>query len=322
MIPSTLASTRYNFPGQTSMIRGKVRDIYHIDNDILVMIATDRISAFDVVLPHAIPFKGQVLNQIASLFLDATASLVPNWKIAEPDPMVTLGRRCRPFEVEMVIRGYLSGSAWRSYKNGNRNICGVKLADRMREHQQFKTPVITPTTKATQGHDLDIAPQEIITKGLMTKEEYQQIEEYTRKLFDFGTAWAKKRGLILVDTKYEFGKDENGQILLIDEVHTPDSSRYFVAETYQQDFEKGERQRQLSKEFVREWLMANGFHGAKGQQVPDMSDEFVMQVSERYIELFEKITGQEFVKTVSTDLHSRIEQHIVHYLNTAVRPTD
>ena len=273
------------------------------------MVATDRISAFDVVLPEGIPFKGQILNQIASKFLDLTSDIVPNWKLSTPDPMVTVGTKCEPFPVEMIIRGYLTGSSWRSYKAGAREICGVKIPEGMKEHQKFPQPIITPTTKAAEGHDEDISKEEIIKRGLISAEDYAQIEEITYKLFQRGTEVAAKRGLILVDTKYEFGK-KDGKIILIDEIHTPDSSRYFYSEGYEERFKKGEPQRQLSKEFVREWLMANGFQGKDGQKVPEMTPEIVNGISERYIELYEHITGEKFVKETSEDLAKRIEENV------------
>ncbi len=309
-----LTATNFNFPGQSRFYKGKVRDVYFIGNDLLVMIATDRISAFDVVLPKGIPFKGQVLNQIASLFLDATADIVPNWKLASPDPMVTVGKACQAFAVEMVIRGYLSGSAWRNYQQGSRLICDVELPDGMKEHQKFDTPIITPTTKAAEGHDEDIAPKDIIANKLMTQEEYQMVEDYTKRLFARGTALAAEKGLILVDTKYEFGKDSEGNIRLIDEIHTPDSSRYFLAESYEDDFRHQRKQKQLSKEFVREWLMDNNFRGLEGQEPPHMTDEFVMQTSERYIELYEKVTGQQFSKADTQNIAARIERNVEDYL--------
>ena len=309
-----LTNTDFHFDGQKSVYHGKVRDVYNINDDKLVMVATDRISAFDVVLPKGIPFKGQILNQIASKFLDATADIVPNWKLATPDPMVTVGRRAESFPVEMIIRGYLTGSSWRSYKAGARAICGVPIPDGMREHQRFEKPIITPTTKAAEGHDEDISKEDIIAKGLISAEDYAKIEAITYKLFERGTEIAAKRGLILVDTKYEFGKI-NGEIVLIDEIHTPDSSRYFYSEGYEERFAKGEQQRQLSKEFVREWLMANGFQGKEGQKVPEMTDEIVDGISERYIELYEHITGEKFQKAdVSQDLAARIENNVKTYL--------
>lgn len=310
---SAIVETRFAFPGQTGVYRGKVRDVYFVD-DLLVMIATDRISAFDVVLPKGIPFKGQVLNQIASEFLDATANIVPNWKLACPDPMVTIGRRCQPYPVEMIIRGYLTGSSWRAYKNGARHICGVPLPDGMQEHQKFPEPILTPTTKATEGHDEDISRDEIISSGLIPEAEYKLLEEYTLRLFERGTQMAAEKGLILVDTKYEFGK-AGDTIYLIDEIHTPDSSRYFYADGYEERFARGEQQRQLSKEFVREWLMQKGFQGKEGQSVPQMDEVFVNQVSERYIELFEKITGQPFQKADTSNVLKRVEENILQFLN-------
>lgn len=311
---NTVTKTQFSFPGQKSLYEGKVRDVYNIDDELLVMIVTDRISAFDVVLPEGIPFKGQVLNQIAAKFLDATADIVPNWKVDVPDPMVTVGKYCDPFPVEMIIRGYLTGSSWRTYKKGAREICGVPIPDGMKEHQRFPEPIITPTTKATEGHDEDISKEEIIRQGLVSAEDYGQLEKYTAALFKRGTEMAEKMGLILVDTKYEFGK-RDGQIYLIDEIHTPDSSRYFYLEGYQERQDKGEPQKQLSKEFVREWLMANGFQGQPGQQVPEMTGEFVHSVSERYIELYEKITGETFQKADISNVMDRIERNIRNFLN-------
>ncbi len=308
-----LTRTDYHFPGQTGVYHGKVRDVYSVDDDTLVMIATDRISAFDVVLPKGIPYKGQVLNQIASTFLDATADIVPNWKVASPDPMVTVGVRCEPYKVEMVIRGYITGSAWREYKKGTRVLCGLPLPEGLRENQRFETPMITPTTKADEGHDENISKEEIIAQGLVSKEEYWQLEQYTYALFKRGTEMAAEKGLILVDTKYEFGK-KDGRIYLIDEIHTPDSSRYFYSEGYEERFEKGEEQKQLSKEFVRKWLMDNGFQGQEGQEVPEMTDAYCHSVSERYIELYEKIVGEKFVKADAADLEARIEKNIAEYL--------
>jgi phosphoribosylaminoimidazole-succinocarboxamide synthase len=309
----TLTKTNYHFAGQTQVYHGKVRDVYSIGDDTLVMIATDRISAFDVVLPKGIPYKGQVLNQIAAKFLDATADIVPNWKKASPDPMVTVGVRCEPYKVEMVIRGYITGSAWREYQKGARLLCGLPLPEGLRENQRFETPLITPTTKADEGHDENISREEIIAQGLVSKEEYEQLEQYTYALFKRGTEMAAEKGLILVDTKYEFGKKE-GQIYLIDEIHTPDSSRYFYSDGYAERFEKGEEQKQLSKEFVRKWLMDNGFKGQTGQQIPVMTDEYCRSVSERYIELYEKIVGEKFVKADAADLEARIEKNITEYL--------
>lgn len=311
-----LTTTDFQFEGQKSVYHGKVRDVYTVKNDLLVMIATDRISAFDVVLPKGIPYKGQMLNQIAARFLDATADIVPNWKLATPDPMVTVGLRCEGFPVEMIVRGYLCGSAWRAYKNGAREICGVNIPDGMRENQRFEKPIITPTTKAEYGmHDEDISKEEILKSGLVSAEDYALLEKYTMELFLRGSEMAAKRGLILVDTKYEFGK-RDGKIYLIDEIHTPDSSRYFYMEGYEDRFEKGEAQKQLSKEFVREWLMENGFQGKDGQSVPEMTDEIVAGISERYIELFENISGEQFNKAISDDIAGRIEKNIREYLAT------
>ncbi len=311
---NALTKTDFNFKGQTNVYHGKVRDVYSINNDTLVMVATDRISAFDVILPKGIPFKGQMLNQIAAKFLDATTDICPNWKLATPDPMVTVGLRCEGYPVEMIVRGYLCGSAWRSYKAGAREICGVKIPEGMKENQKFPTPIITPTTKAEIGeHDADISKEEIIAKGLVSKEEYEILEKYTMALFNRGTEMAAKRGLILVDTKYEFGK-KDGKIYLMDEIHTPDSSRYFYAEGYKERFEKGEPQKQLSKEFVREWLMENGFQGKEGQKVPEMTEAKVAEISERYIELYENITGEKFNREQTNDIAKRIEENINQYL--------
>ena len=311
-----VVKTKFQFPKQKSLYEGKVRDVYNIDDKYLAMVVTDRISAFDVVLPKGIPYKGQVLNQIAAKFLDATADIVPNWKLATPDPMVTIGKRLQPFKVEMVVRGYLAGSAWREYKAGSRTLCGVQLPEGMVENQKFPTPIITPTTKADEGHDENISRQEIISQGLVSEEDYTQLENYTYALFNRGTEIAAKQGLILVDTKYEFGKDVDGKIYLIDEIHTPDSSRYFYAEGYKERLKNGEKQRQLSKEFVREWLMENGFQGKENQQVPEMTDEFIQQVSERYIELYEHIVGEKFVKAdESNDIEARIQNNVTAYLN-------
>jgi phosphoribosylaminoimidazole-succinocarboxamide synthase len=312
----TILSSNYNFPGQKSIYKGKVRDVYNIDDKYLLMIVSDRISAFDVVLPKGIPYKGQVLNQIAAKFLDATSDIVPNWKIATPDPTVTFGHKCEPFPVEMIVRAYLTGSSWRSYNGGSREICGIKIPDGMKEHQRFETPIITPTTKAEQGrHDEDISRSEIISSGLISEEDYVLIEKYTMYVFLRGSEIAKQHGLILVDTKYEFGKKE-GKIYLIDEINTPDSSRYFYADKYQEHFEKGMPQKQLSKEFVREWLMANGFQGKTGQNVPEMSDEFVDEVSERYIELYEKITGEKFIRSDISNVPDRIETNCRSFLKS------
>ncbi|MDR2037099.1 MAG: phosphoribosylaminoimidazolesuccinocarboxamide synthase [Bacteroidales bacterium] len=310
---NALTKTNFHFPEQKSLYVGKVRDVYDIDGRYLVMVVSDRISAFDVVLPRGIPYKGQVLNQIASKFLDATADIVPNWKIASPDPMVTIGHRCAPFKVEMVIRGYLTGHAWREYQSGKRMLCGVPLPDGMKENQKFDRPIITPTTKADEGHDLDISREEIIRQHLVSEADYIQLESYTQALFARGTQMAAEKGLILVDTKYEFGK-KDGKIYLIDEIHTPDSSRYFYANGYEDRLAKNEPQKQLSKEFVRQWLISNGFQGKEGQQVPEMTDDYVHQVSERYIELFEKITGETFQKANTDHLEQRIETNITGYL--------
>lgn len=309
----TLARTDFRLPGQKAVYRGKVRDVYTLENDLLVMIATDRISAFDVVLPAGIPYKGQVLNQIAAHYLDATRDIVPNWKIATPDPMVTIGHRCEPFKVEMVIRGYITGSAWRAYAAGERVLCGLPLPEGMRENQRFEHPIITPTTKADEGHDENISREEIIAQGLVSKEDYEQIERYTYALFERGTQMAAEKGLILVDTKYEFGK-KDGKIYLIDELHTPDSSRYFYAEGYQERFERGEAQKQLSKEFVRQWLIENGFQGKPGQQIPEMTEAYCDSVSERYIELYERVVGKPFEKADLSNLAERIEKNITEYL--------
>lgn len=310
---TALIETNYQFPNQTSVYHGKVRDVYTINNELLVMIATDRISAFDVVLPKGIAYKGQILNQIASQFLDATADIIPNWKLATPDPMVTVGLRCEPFRVEMVIRGYLTGSAWREYKAGVRQLCGVQLPEGMKENQKFPTPIITPTTKEDEGHDENISKEEIIAQGVVSKEDYESLERYTYQLFERGTQMAKDKGLILVDTKYEFGK-KDGKIYLIDEIHTPDSSRYFYADSYQELFDQGKEQRQLSKEFVRQWLIENGFQGKDGQKVPEMTDDFCDQVSTRYIELYEHIVGEKFKKEDNSNLKERIEKNILAYL--------
>ena len=306
---TTLTKTDFHFPDQTAVYHGKVRDVYTIGNDLMVMVATDRISAFDVILPEGIPYKGQVLNQIAAYFLDASADIVPNWKMAVPDPMATVGLKAEGVPVEMIIRGYLTGSAWREYKAGVREICGVKIPDGMRENEKFPTPIITPTTKAAEGHDENISREEIIAQGLVSEEHYQVMEDYTRKLFELGSKMAEEKGLILVDTKYEFGI-RDGKVILIDEIHTPDSSRYFYAEGYKERFEKGEPQRQLSKEFVRQWLIDNGFMGKEGQKVPEMTPEFIHSVSERYIELYEHITGKKFHKADETNLSDRIKTNV------------
>ncbi len=311
----SLTRTEFDFPKQTAKYVGKVRDVYTINNEYMVMVATDRISAFDVVLPKGIPYKGQVLNQIASKFLDSTSDIVKNWKIASPDPMVTVGYRCDSLPVEMIVRGYLTGSSWRAYKGGAREICGVKIPDGMREHQKFETPIVTPTTKAEiGGHDQDISREEIIRQGLVKEDIYNELERISLALFERGSQIAAERGLILVDTKYEFGL-KDGEIYLIDEIHTPDSSRYFYKEGYQERFDKGEQQKQLSKEFVREWLMENNFSGQQGQQVPEMTDEIVDSISERYIELYENITGSKFEKAEYTgDVYERIETNVKNML--------
>ncbi|MEI6696111.1 MAG: phosphoribosylaminoimidazolesuccinocarboxamide synthase [Bacteroidota bacterium] len=312
---NAITSTNFNFPGQNNVYIGKVRDVYTIADKYLVMVVSDRISAFDVVLPKGIPYKGQVLNQIASKALDATLDILPNWKIAVPDPMVSIGRFCEPFKVEMVIRGYLSGHAWREYKSGKRSICGVTMPDGMKENDRFPQPIITPTTKAVIGHDEDISKEEIISLGLVSKADYEMLEKYTLAIFDRGSEMAAQKGLILVDTKYEFGKAE-GVIYLIDEIHTPDSSRYFYADGYAERQAKGEKQKQLSKEFVREWLMENGFQGHEGEKVPEMTDAFIHEVSERYIELYENITGETFLRADVTDVVKRVETNISNCLKT------
>lgn len=310
-----LTKTEFQLPGQKSVYHGKVRDVYNINDDLLVMVATDRISAFDVILPKGIPFKGQVLNQIASKMLDATSDICPNWKLATPDPQVTVGLACEGFRVEMIIRGYLTGSAWRDYKSGVREICGVRLPDGMRENERFPEPIITPTTKADEGHDMNISREEIISQGIVSAEDYAVMEDYTRRLFNRGQEIAAKRGLILVDTKYEFGK-RDGKVYLIDEIHTPDSSRYFYAEGYEENFEKGEPQRQLSKEFVRQWLIDHDFMNEPGQIMPEITDEYANSVSERYIELYEHITGETFDRTATDgDINSRIERNITAFLS-------
>lgn len=309
----TLVKTDYQFPEQRSEYHGKVRDVYTIGDDTLIMVATDRISAFDVILPKGIPHKGQVLNQIAAYFLDSTSDIVPNWKEATPDPMVTAGKKAEGFKVEMIIRGYLAGSAWRDYQSGRREICGVRLPDGMRENEKFPAPIITPTTKADAGHDMNISKEEIIAQGIVSSEDYEKMERYTRALFKRGSEMAAERGLILVDTKYEFGK-QDGKVILIDEIHTPDSSRYYYADGYDERFEKGEPQRQLSKEFVRQWLIENGFMGKENQKIPEMTDEFCRSVSQRYIELYEQITGNKFVPADGNDIEKRIEDNINQYL--------
>lgn len=310
---NTLTSTDFHFPGQQSVYHGKVRDVYTFSDGILAMVATDRISAFDVVLPKGIPYKGQVLNQLAAYMLDAVADVVPTWKLAVPDPMVTVGYRCEGIPVEMIIRGYLTGSAWRDYKSGAREICGVKLPEGMKENQKFPHPIITPTTKAAEGHDMNISREEIIARGIVSEADYEEMEQYTLRLFEIGSKLAQEKGLILVDTKYEFGK-LNGKVILIDEIHTPDSSRYFYADSYTELYAKGLPQRQLSKEFVRQWLIDNGFMGRPGEKVPEMTDEFCLSVSERYIELYEHITGQKFIKSPETDITDRIAKNVLDCL--------
>ncbi|MDE6243855.1 MAG: phosphoribosylaminoimidazolesuccinocarboxamide synthase [Muribaculaceae bacterium] len=309
----TLTNTDFSLPGQKSVYHGKVRDVYNISDRYLAMVATDRISAFDVILPKGIPFKGQVLNQIAAQFLDATNDIVPNWKVAVPDPMVTIGLLCEPFKVEMIVRGYLAGSAWRDYAAGAREICGVKLPEGLRENEKLPHPIITPPPKPAEGHDENISREKNIARGIGAKEDYEQMEQYALAIFERGTEMAARQGLILVDTKYEFGKHE-GRVILIDEIHTPDSSRYFYAEGYEERLAKGEPQKQLSKEFVRQWLISNGFMGKADQQVPEMTDEYCDEVSERYIELYEHITGEKFMKAAEEDLSARIERNITSWL--------
>lgn len=312
---NTLTTTNFNFPNQKSVYRGKVREVYNIGDELLVMIATDRISAFDVVLPKGIPYKGQILNQIATKFMQQTQDIVPNWLIATPDPNVAVGHLCQPFKVEMVIRGYLSGHAAREYALGKRMLCGVELPEGMKENDKFPTPIITPSTKADNGeHDEDISREDILKKGIVSEEDYVILEKYTRALFERGTEIAKEKGLILVDTKYEFGKTKDGKIVLIDEIHTPDSSRYFYSDGYQERQNKGEAQKQLSKEFVRQWLIANGFQGKKGQSVPEMTEEYVNSVSERYIELYENIIGEKFEKADVSNIEKRIENNVLEFL--------
>ena len=316
MANKALTKTEYHFEGQTAVYHGKVRDVYTINDDIMVMVATDRISAFDVVLPKGIPFKGQVLNQIAAKFLDATKDMCPNWKLATPDPQVTVGLKCEGFRVEMIIRGILTGSAWRDYEKGCREICGVKLPDGMKENQRFPEPIITPTTKADEGHDMNISKEEIIAQGIVSKEDYEIMEDYTRKLFARGQEIAAKQGLILVDTKYEFGK-RDGKVYLIDEIHTPDSSRYFYADGYEEKFAKGEPQKQLSKEFVRQWLIEHNFMNEPGQTMPEITDAYAESVAERYIELYEHIVGEKFDRsTDQSNIEARIEKNVTDYLKT------
>lgn len=312
---NTITTTQFNFPNQKSVYRGKVREVYNINDDLLVMIATDRLSAFDVVLPKGIPYKGQILNQIATKFMELTQDIVPNWLIATPDPSVAVGHLCEPFKVEMVIRGYVSGHAAREYALGKRKICGVTMAEGLKENDRFPEPIITPTTKADNGsHDEDISREDILAKGIVSEEDYLVLEKYTRALFQRGTEIAASRGLILVDTKYEFGKTKEGVIVLIDEIHTPDSSRYFYSEGYQERQDKGEEQKQLSKEFVRRWLIQNGFQGQEGQSIPDMTDEYIETVSDRYIELYENILGEKFVKADISNINDRIEKNVLDYL--------
>ncbi|TDX08348.1 phosphoribosylaminoimidazolesuccinocarboxamide synthase [Flavobacterium sp. S87F.05.LMB.W.Kidney.N] len=314
---NTITTTNFNFPNQKSVYRGKVREVYNINDELLVMVATDRLSAFDVVLPKGIPYKGQILNQIATKFMELTQDIVPNWLIATPDPNVAVGHLCEPFKVEMVIRGYLSGHAAREYAAGRKQICGVTMADGLKENDKFPEPIITPTTKADNGsHDEDISREAILAKGIVSEEDYLILEKYTRALFQRGTEIAASRGLILVDTKYEFGKTKDGVIVLIDEIHTPDSSRYFYADGYVERQEKGEEQKQLSKEFVRRWLIENGFQGQEGQQIPDMSDEYIESVSERYIELYENILGEKFVKADIDNIDQRINKNVLEYLSS------
>ncbi|HET8809281.1 MAG TPA: phosphoribosylaminoimidazolesuccinocarboxamide synthase [Flavobacteriaceae bacterium] len=312
---NTLVSTNFNFPGQKTVYHGKVREVYTLKNELLVMIATDRLSAFDVVMPKGIPYKGQVLNQLATKMMKATEDLVPNWLLATPDPNVAVGKQCEPFKVEMVIRGYLAGHAAREYKAGKRELCGIALPEGMKENDKFPEPIITPATKAEQGdHDEDISREAILKKGIVSEEEYVVLEDYTKKLFQRGTEIAAERGLILVDTKYEFGKTKDGEIVLIDEIHTPDSSRYFYAEGYQKRQENNQSQKQLSKEFVRQWLISKGFQGLEGQTLPEMSDEYIESVSERYIELYEHITGEKFVKASAENIEKRIEGNVLGFL--------
>jgi len=314
---NTITTTDFNFPNQKSVYRGKVREVYNINDELLVMVATDRLSAFDVVLPKGIPYKGQILNQIATKFMELTQDIVPNWLIATPDPNVAVGHLCEPFKVEMVIRGYLSGHAAREYAAGRKQICGVTMAEGLKENDKFPEPIITPTTKADNGsHDEDISRQDILAKGIVSEEDYLVLEKYTRALFQRGTEIAAKRGLILVDTKYEFGKTKDGVIVLIDEIHTPDSSRYFYADGYAERQANGEEQKQLSKEFVRRWLIENGFQGQEGQQIPNMTDEYIESVSERYIELFENILGEKFVKADIDNIDQRIEKNVLDYLSS------
>ncbi len=314
---NTITKTNFNFPGQESVYKGKVRDVYALENDLLVMIASDRLSAFDVVMPKGIPYKGQILNQIATKMMEKTADIVPNWLEATPDPNVAVGKKCEPFKVEMVIRGYMSGHAAREYKAGKRELCGVTMPEGLKENDKFPQPIITPATKAEHGdHDEDISREDIIKRRIVSKEDYLKLEEYTRKLFERGTEIAAKQDLILVDTKYEFGKTPEGEIVLIDEIHTPDSSRYFYKKGYEERQERGEAQKQLSKEFVRQWLISNGFQGLEGQKVPEMSDKYIESVSERYIELYENITGEKFIKADVSNIEERIQKNVESYLKT------
>lgn len=311
----TLTKTDFNFPGQQEVYHGKVRDVYGLEDNKIIIISTDRLSAFDVIMPKGIPYKGQILNQIATKMLKSTEDIVPNWLEETPDPNVAIGKKCTPFKVEMVIRGYLTGHAWREYNTGKRELCGINLPENMIEHQKFEKPIITPSTKADQGdHDEDISREEILKQGIVSEEDYKKLEEYTYKLFERGTEIAAKQGLILVDTKYEFGKTAEGEIVLIDEIHTPDSSRYFYADGYEERQEKGENQKQLSKEFVRQWLISQGFQGKEGQEIPEMSEEYIKTVSERYIELYENITGENFVKSDTENIEKRIEENVKKYL--------
>ncbi|WP_179346615.1 phosphoribosylaminoimidazolesuccinocarboxamide synthase [Winogradskyella ursingii] len=313
---NTITNTNFNFPNQKSVYKGKVREVYNINDEQLVMVATDRLSAFDVVMPKGIPYKGQILNQIATKMMKETEDLVPNWLVATPDPNTAVGHLCEPYKVEMVIRGYMSGHAAREYKLGKRKLCGVEMPDGMKENDKFPEPIITPATKAEMGdHDEDISKEDILKRGIVSKDDYEVLEDYTRKLFQRGTEIAEERGLILVDTKYEFGKTKDGKIVLIDEIHTPDSSRYFYAEGYQDRQDRGEAQKQLSKEFVRQWLISNGFQGLEGQIVPEMSDDYIKTVSDRYIELYENITGETFVKADVSDIQNRIESNVLDYLS-------
>lgn len=317
---NTITTTNFSFPDQKSVYRGKVREVYNVNDELLVMVATDRLSAFDVVLPKGIPYKGQILNQIATKFMELTQDIVPNWLIATPDPNVAIGHLCEPFKVEMVIRGYVSGHAAREYAAGKRKICGVEMPEGLKENDKFPMPIITPTTKADNGsHDADISREDILSKGIVSEEEYLILEKYTRALFQRGTEIAASRGLILVDTKYEFGKTKEGKIVLIDEIHTPDSSRYFYSEGYQERQDRGEEQKQLSKEFVRRWLIENGFQGLDGQQIPNMTDEYIDSVSERYIELYENILGEKFVKADVSNIYERIEKNVLNYLQSRSR---